>query len=114
MAFCGAGGRGGGGGVVLASFYEGFGFPLVEAFACGTPAIASRVASLPEVAGDAALYIDPRDPQTIADAMERYAASPELREEMARRASERSRRFSWRRTAEETLAVYQRASEQPD
>ena len=97
--------------VVLPSFYEGFGFPLVEAFACGTPAIASRVASLPEVGGAAALYVDPHDPDTIADAMERYAASPDLRDEMARRASERSRYFSWRKTAEGTLAVYRQALE---
>jgi ADP-heptose:LPS heptosyltransferase/glycosyltransferase involved in cell wall biosynthesis len=96
--------------VVVPSFYEGFGLPLLEAFACGTPGIASNVASLPEVAGDAALYVDPHDPDTIANAMERYATSPELREEMARRARERSRNFSWRKTAEATLAIYRRVA----
>ena len=96
--------------VVVPSFYEGFGLPLLEAFACGTPAIASNVASLPEVAGDAALYVDPHDPDTIADAMVRCATSPELREELARRARERSRNFSWRKTAEATLAVYRRVA----
>lgn len=98
--------------VVQPSFYEGFGFPLVEAFACGTPAIASRVASLPEVGGEAALYVDPHDPTTIASAMERIATSPHVRRDMAGRASERRHRFSWRKTAEQTLKVYGRALQQ--
>lgn len=92
--------------VVVPSFYEGFGLPLVEAFACGTPGIASRVASLPEVGGDAALYVDPADPESIAGAMEQYATSPELRRRMSLRANERNDEFSWQRTARETLEVY--------
>lgn len=96
--------------VVLPSFYEGFGLPLVEGFACGTPAIASRVASIPEVAGDAALYVDPHDVETITEAMERCATEPELRAEMAERALERSGQFSWRRTAEVTMAAYESAA----
>jgi ADP-heptose:LPS heptosyltransferase/glycosyltransferase involved in cell wall biosynthesis len=95
--------------VVLPSFFEGFGLPLVEAFACGTPAIASSVASLPEVAGDAAVYVDPGDPATIAAAMERYT-SADFRAEMAGRAGERSRAFSWRRAAGQTVAVYEQAA----
>ncbi len=95
--------------VVQPSFYEGFGFPLVEGFACGTPAIASRAASLPEVGGEAALYVDPHDPATITSAMERMAASPDLRRDMAARASERRHHFSWQKTAAETLSVYRRA-----
>ncbi len=95
--------------VVMPSFYEGFGLPLVEAFACGTPAIASRTASLPEVGGEAAAYVDPGDPDTIASAMERYAMSSGYRAEMAARATERAQLFSWRSTAERTLEVYGRA-----
>jgi len=92
--------------VVQPSFYEGFGLPLVEAFACGTPAIASELASLPEVAGDAALYVDPHNPDSIAEAMALYASSSAFRREMARRALARSERFSWQQTARQTLAVY--------
>jgi glycosyltransferase involved in cell wall biosynthesis len=95
--------------VLLPSFYEGFGLPLVEGFACGTPAIAANVTSLPEVGGDAALYIDPHVPSAIADAMARIAGSPELRALLASRALARSRAFSWEKTVGETLAVYQRA-----
>lgn len=99
--------------VVVPSFYEGFGLPLVEAFACGTPAIASRVSSLPEVGGDAALYVDPADPESIADAMERYATSPKLRAAMGARARARSGEFTWQRAARETLRVYSDALAAP-
>lgn len=91
---------------VLPSFYEGFGLPVLEAMACGTPVVASNVASLPEVVGDAGLLVDPRDPQAIADAIARVLSDPALAEEMRQRGLEWARKFTWERTAKETLQVY--------
>jgi glycosyltransferase involved in cell wall biosynthesis len=99
------------GSVALAypSFYEGFGLPLVEAMACGTPVIASNVASMPEVLGDAGILIDPRDEgawtQAIVGLMNGGEERERLREAGLRRAAE----FTWNRTARLTLDVYRRA-----
>ncbi|HXF69541.1 MAG TPA: glycosyltransferase family 1 protein [Thermoflexus sp.] len=92
---------------VLPSLYEGFGFPVLEAMACGTPVVASNVASLPEVVGDAGLLVDPRDPQAIADAVASILSDPALARELRRRGLERARMFQWENTARETLKVYQ-------
>ncbi len=88
------------------SLYEGFGLPILEAMACGTPVVSSSASSLPEVGGDAALYADPRDSRTFADQVARVLSDSELRRRMAEAGLRRARQFSWRRTAEETLAVY--------
>jgi glycosyltransferase involved in cell wall biosynthesis len=94
-------------GFVYPSLYEGFGLPPLEAMACGTPVITSNRSSLPEVVGDAALLVDPEDTGDLAGAMARLVDEPPLREELRERGRERARRFSWRRTAEMTSAVYE-------
>jgi glycosyltransferase involved in cell wall biosynthesis len=94
---------------VYPSLYEGFGLPLLEAMACGTPVVSSNASSLPEVAGDAALLIDPRDVDGLATAIDRLAHDPMLRTDLAKRGIERARQFSWMRTARETVEVYRLA-----
>lgn len=93
--------------LVLPSLYEGFGFPVLEAMACGTPVVASNVASLPEVVGDAGLLVDPRNPQAIADAIIRVLSNSALATELRRRGLERAKMFTWERAARETMKVYQ-------
>jgi glycosyltransferase involved in cell wall biosynthesis len=91
---------------VFPSFYEGFGLPLLEAMARGVPVASSDRASLPEVAGDAAVLFDPDDPAAIAAAIERLLADPDPWVAAGRA---RAAQFTWRRTAELTLASYERA-----
>lgn len=93
--------------LIFPSLYEGFGIPVVEAMRCGCPVITSAVSSLPEVGGDAALYCDPQEPESFAVAMRRVAEDRKLRAEMTARGRERAERFSWKRCARETLAVYE-------
>ncbi|HNW69078.1 MAG TPA: glycosyltransferase family 1 protein [Bacteroidales bacterium] len=82
------------------SYFEGFGIPLLEAFRCDVPVITSDVTSLPEVAGDAALYTDPFNPISISEAMRQAASDEHLRESLISKARERRNFFSWDRTAE--------------
>ncbi|HZY42048.1 MAG TPA: glycosyltransferase family 1 protein [Anaerolineae bacterium] len=89
------------------SEYEGFGLPPLEAMACGTPVIASNTSSLPEVIGDAGLLIDPRDVNAIAGALERVLGDADLQRELKQRSLDRAAQFSWARTAQQTLDVYQ-------
>lgn len=92
--------------VVCPSIYEGFGLPLLEALQCGAPVIASRVASFPEVAGDAVAYVDdPRDAEGFARHIEALLADAELRAQLRGRGPERARAFSWDRCARATLDV---------
>lgn len=91
------------------SLAEGFGIPALEAFNYGTPLLCSNVTAIPEVAGDAALYFDPFDVDSIADAIVRFYREPEAAAERVRRGRERLRLFSWDKTAVETLAVYRAA-----
>jgi glycosyltransferase involved in cell wall biosynthesis len=91
---------------VFPSFYEGFGLPVLEAMARGVPVACSDRASLPEVAGDAAVLFDPSDPAAIAVAIEQLLADGEP---WVTRGRERVKQFTWRRTAELTLASYERA-----
>ncbi len=95
------------------SLYEGFGLPLLEAMQAGAPTITSTVSSLPEVAGDAAVYVDPLDEDAIRDALERLLTAPAERAELADRGRSRAREFSWGRTATgilEQLELAQAAS----
>lgn len=94
--------------LVFPSLDEGFGLPLLEAMRCGCPVIASRTGSLPEVAGEAGLLVDPLDVEGIASAMAGLAGSMELRERLALAGLERASLFTWRRTAQETLRIYRR------
>jgi glycosyltransferase involved in cell wall biosynthesis len=83
---------------VDASLYEGFGYQVLEAMACGTPVVATQVTSIPEIAGDAALLVRPRSPERMAEALDRVLAEPD---EWRRRGLERAAEFTWERTARE-------------
>jgi glycosyltransferase involved in cell wall biosynthesis len=89
------------------SHYEGFGLPPLEAMACGAPVVVSTASSLPEVVGDAALQVAPDDVAGWAAALERLLREPSLRADLRARGLAQAARFSWRRVAEETLAIYQ-------
>jgi glycosyltransferase involved in cell wall biosynthesis len=91
------------------SLYEGFGIPVLEAFACGTPVVTSNVSALPEVAGDAALLVDPRDEEAIAAGLRSVLAETGLRERLVAAGRRRVERFSWVETAHRTVEGYQRA-----
>lgn len=88
------------------SFYEGFGLPALEAMNCGTPVVVSGRGSLPEIAGDAGLLIDPENPEELADALERVLLDGSLASQMVEKGFRQAARFSWDKTARETLAVY--------
>jgi glycosyltransferase involved in cell wall biosynthesis len=90
---------------VFPSLYEGFGLPVLEAMACGTPVVCSNASSLPEVAGDAALMVDPRDTEALAEALWRIVSDEPLRRTLVERGGEWVRRFSWRRCAQEVLEL---------
>ena len=91
---------------VFPSLYEGFGLPPLEAMACGVPVIVSNSSSLPEVVGDAGISIEPLDVDAIADAMRRVLEDERLADDLSRRGTARAIDFTWRRTAEQTAAVY--------
>lgn len=88
------------------SLHEEFGLPLLEAMACGTPVVAAKRGSLPEVAGDAALLVDPEQPEEIATAIHRVLSDRILRQDLIRRGVRRAAGFTWEKTAEGTLVAY--------
>ena len=94
---------------IFPSLYEGFGFPLLEAFACDCPVISSNGGSLPEVAGDAALYFEPRNFSQIQETARAALYDPALRAGLVHKGRERFKQFSWDRCREETLKIYQKA-----
>jgi len=91
---------------IMPSLYEGFGMTVLEAFAAETPAIVSRVASLPEVAGDAAYFVNPIDTDEIAGAIEKFVSDENLRGSYKRKGLEQAKKFDWDKTAKETLEIY--------
>ena len=91
------------------SLYEGFGLPVLEAMACGTPVICSNVSSLPEVGGDAAMLIDPLDVDALAGAMYQVITDEALRDKLIEQGMEQIRRFSWRQCASQVLEVLEDA-----
>jgi glycosyltransferase involved in cell wall biosynthesis len=93
--------------MIYPSLYEGFGMPLLEAMQVGTPVITSNLTAMPEVAGGAALLVDPFDVGDITKAMSKLLGDGDLREEMIRKGIEVAKGFSWQRTSEEYLALYE-------
>ncbi|MEW5766349.1 MAG: glycosyltransferase [bacterium] len=94
---------------VFPSFYEGFGLPVLEAMACGTPVITSNTSSLTEVAGEAAILVDPHNVEELAEAMHRVLTDTALKDQMREKGLEQVSKFSWEKCARETLEVYQEA-----
>jgi glycosyltransferase involved in cell wall biosynthesis len=93
---------------IYPSLYEGFGLPVLEAMACGTPVITTQGSSLAEVARDACLLVDPLDEASIASQLQSILADPRLRERLSQAGLKRSRQFSFVNTARQTLGVYER------
>jgi alpha-1,3-rhamnosyl/mannosyltransferase len=96
--------------LVYPSFYEGFGLPVLEAMACGCPVICSHAASLPEAAGDAALFIDPFDADSLAHAIDTLVPDKSLRQRMTTAGLARAAQFTWEKTACQTLEIFRRAA----
>ncbi|MER3491179.1 MAG: mannosyltransferase [Mastigocladus sp. ERB_26_2] len=91
--------------LVFPSLWEGFGFPVLEAMACGTPVITSNISSLPEVAGDAAILIDPYNTREITEAMDKIATNIQLRDRLSMASITRANQFSWEKTGLATAEV---------
>lgn len=102
--------------LVLPSWYEGFGLPIIEAFACGTPVVASNTGALPEIAGDAGLLVSPNDPEEIAAALRDIMTDSNLHHKLREKGMQQSQLYSWnmaaKRTAEVLLQGYKRPSSQ--
>jgi glycosyltransferase involved in cell wall biosynthesis len=93
---------------VYPSLYEGFGLPVLEAMACGTPVITSNTSSLPEVVGEAGLTVSPEDDEGLAENMRRVLTDPGLRGRLSEQGVERAALFSWQEATRQTLSVYDR------
>lgn len=90
---------------VFPSFYEGFGFPVLEAQVAGVPVVASNVSSLPEILNNSALLINPNKPEEIAEAIYKIISDPKLKQKLIKKGQENIKRFSWQKCARETLKV---------
>src|SRR4249920_2153485 len=91
---------------VFPSLYEGFGLPPLEAMASGTPVVTSNVSSLPEVAGDAAVLVDPYDPQSIAGGIERVLGDESVRRDLRAKGLARAKQFSWETSVRRVRDIY--------
>jgi glycosyltransferase involved in cell wall biosynthesis len=100
-------------GFVFPSVYEGFGMPALEAMACGCPAAVSQAASLPEVAGEAALYFNPRDSDSMARVLTQFITEPHLRSDLREAGLRRAKLFTWDATARGVIEVYRHVLEAP-
>lgn len=89
------------------SYYEGFGLGLLEAMGCGTPVVCTKTSSIPEVAGDAGLYVPPQDASALAAALKRVLTDAKLAAELSKKSLEQVKQFSWAAMAQQTYAVYQ-------
>jgi glycosyltransferase involved in cell wall biosynthesis len=98
--------------LLMPSLYEGFGFPMLEAMACGTPVICSRASSLPELAGNAALLIDPDDDESFVSAIRQVADNVESAASMRVQGLEQAARFTWEATAAQTAQLYHAVAEE--
>jgi glycosyltransferase involved in cell wall biosynthesis len=94
--------------LVFPSLYEGFGLPVLEAMACGTPVITSNTTSIPEVVGDAGIMLDPNDIKGFENAMYEVLTNNEIRQEMREKGLKRTKMFTWERCAKETLTIYEK------
>ncbi|MHB8168722.1 MAG: glycosyltransferase family 4 protein [Thermoleophilia bacterium] len=94
------------------SLYEGFGMPVLEAMVCGTPVITTSAGSIPEVAGDATLFVDPKNPEEIAHAILQIISDTELRNRMIGKGLEQAKQFSWAKTAKQMLEIYRMSVKQ--
>ena len=92
--------------LVLPSFYEGYGLPLIEAMRCGVPVVGSNVSSIPEIIGDAGFLVDPHNIEELSDAIKQMVGSSTTHRHYSQLALQRAAHFSWRKTAQQTLEVY--------
>ncbi|PIN86242.1 hypothetical protein COV19_05530 [Candidatus Woesearchaeota archaeon CG10_big_fil_rev_8_21_14_0_10_44_13] len=99
---------------VFPSYYEGFGLPVLEAMKCGCPVITSNISSLPEVAGNAGILVDPDSVEDIKNSIERVLSDKSLREKMRKKGIAQSKRFSWKTAAKEILSVYREVADEKD
>ncbi len=93
--------------VPYVALYEGFGLPVLEAMACGTPVVSSKVSSIPEAAGEASIGVDPYDVEAIADALKRLLLDDLLRQSLLKKGFEQVKQFSWEKTAQQLLQIYE-------
>jgi glycosyltransferase involved in cell wall biosynthesis len=93
------------------SFYEGFGLPILQAMACGCPVVAANTGSLPEICGNAAIMVNPNDIKSIAGGLREVVENEDLRRDLIKKGLNQVKKFSWEKTAEETIRVYERVLE---
>ena len=96
--------------LVYPSLYEGFGLPLLEAMHYGVPAVTSKVSSMPEIAQDSAILVDPEDTQAITHAIECMANNKAMRLKLGERAKSLAKQYSWSQTAEKTYQVFEQVT----